>query len=67
MRREADPVDRRKSHAVATPTGVGVVMQEGRARRVMALTQTLAGLDRGQRATLDAAVAILEALPTGKR
>jgi hypothetical protein len=42
------------------------VMQQGRARRVKALAQLLANLDRDERATLDAAVTLLARLQTRK-
>jgi DNA-binding MarR family transcriptional regulator len=58
-RREADPGDRRKALVVATAAGIRV-MHEGRARRVLVIARSLAGLDREQRATLEAAIAILE-------
>ena len=57
--------DRRKVSIAATTAGVRV-MQQGRARRVKALAQLLAGLDRDERATLNAAVTLLARLQAGK-
>jgi len=41
-------------------------MQQGRSRRVKALAHLLADLDRNERATLDAAIALLGRLQTRK-
>ncbi|HZP65887.1 MAG TPA: MarR family transcriptional regulator [Rudaea sp.] len=61
-RREADAEDRRKLRIVATAAGVRL-MRQGRARRVRVLVDALSGLSRDERATLAAAIAILERLP----
>lgn len=61
-RREQDAMDRRKLRIVATPTGVRL-LQRGRERRELVLAQSLAGLDRGQRKLLEAALDLLEELP----
>lgn len=63
--RVQDAEDRRKVSIAATTAGVRV-MQQGRARRVKALAQLLAGLDRDERATLNAAVTLLARLQAGK-
>lgn len=57
--REQDPADRRRFHIAASAAGVRL-MHKGRERRVAALAQLLAGTDREQRATLAAALEILE-------
>src|SRR5262249_42273830 len=62
VRREADAADRRKLRLVATAQGVRV-MHRGRERRVPLLARALTGLNRTQRATLAAALTILERLP----
>jgi hypothetical protein len=41
-------------------------MQQGRSRRVKALAQLLAGLDRGERASLDTAITLLARLQMRK-
>jgi DNA-binding MarR family transcriptional regulator len=64
-RRQPDSCDRRKLSIAATAAGIRV-MQQGRSRRVKALTQLLANLDRHERATLNAAVTLLTRLQTGK-
>jgi DNA-binding MarR family transcriptional regulator len=64
-RRQADAADRRKLSVAATPAGMRL-MHQGRARRVKALAQLLAGLDRDERATLNAAVAVLARLQQRK-
>jgi DNA-binding MarR family transcriptional regulator len=61
IKREQDANDRRRFHIAATPAGVRL-MHQGRERRVMVLAQTLAGLDRDQRAVMEKALAILEQL-----
>ena len=61
--RDAD--DRRKLSIAATAAG-NRLMQQGRSRRVKALAQLLADLDRDERATLDAAIALLARLQTRK-
>lgn len=66
IRREQDAADRRKFRIAATPAGVRL-MHQGRERRVLILTQSLAGLDREQRAVVERALAILEQLPAGLR
>jgi DNA-binding MarR family transcriptional regulator len=63
--RQPDADDRRKLHIAATAAGVRL-MQQGRSRRVKALAQLLAGLDRDERATLDTAIALLARLQTRK-
>ena len=60
--RAQDPADRRKSSIAATSAGVRL-MHQGRARRVLALAQTLSDLDREQCALLERAIAVLERLP----
>ena len=65
VQRVQDADDRRKFSIAATAPGVRV-MQQGRARRVKALAQLLANLDRDERATLDAAVALLARLQMRK-
>jgi DNA-binding MarR family transcriptional regulator len=62
LKREQDAIDRRKFRVAATPAGVRL-MHQGRERRVAALAETLSGLDRDQRATLEKALGILEQLP----
>ena len=57
--RAQDAGDRRKFSIAASAAGVRL-MQQGRARRVAALAQMLARLDRKQQATLEQALAILE-------
>ena len=57
--READAKDRRGVRIVATAKGRRV-MEEGRARRVRALTQRLEALDGRQRKALARGVALLE-------
>jgi DNA-binding MarR family transcriptional regulator len=61
IKREQDANDRRRFRIAATPAGVRL-MHQGRERRVMVLAQTLAGLDRDQRAVMEKALAILERL-----
>ena len=56
--RQPDADDRRKLSIAATTAGVRL-MQQGRSRRVKALAQLLADLDRDERATLDSAIALL--------
>jgi DNA-binding MarR family transcriptional regulator len=63
--RQPDPIDRRKLSIAATAMGVRV-MQQGRARRVKALAPLLSDLDRSERATLDAAIALLARLQARK-
>ena len=53
-----DADDRRKLSIAATTAGVRLI-QQGRSRRVKALAQLLADLDRDERATLDSAIALL--------
>ena len=53
-----DADDRRKLSIAATTAGIRL-MQQGRSRRVKALAQLLADLDRDERATLDSAIALL--------
>jgi DNA-binding MarR family transcriptional regulator len=61
IKREQDATDRRKFRIAATAAGVRL-MHQGRERRVMVLAQTLAGLDREQRAVVEKGLAILEEL-----
>jgi len=61
IKREQDTVDRRRFRIAATAAGVRLLHQ-GRERRVLVLAQTLAGLDREQRAIMQKALAILEQL-----
>jgi len=61
IKREQDATDRRRFRIAATAAGVRL-MHQGRERRVMVLAQTLAGLDREQRAVMEKALAILEQL-----
>jgi DNA-binding MarR family transcriptional regulator len=61
IKREQDATDRRRFRIAATPAGVRL-MHQGRERRVMVIAQTLAGLDREQRAVMEKALAILEQL-----
>ncbi|HET7062803.1 MAG TPA: MarR family transcriptional regulator [Rudaea sp.] len=63
--RQADANDRRKLSIAATAAGVRL-MQQGRLRRVKALAQLLAGLDRNEQATLDEAVTLLARLQMRK-
>ncbi|HET7063375.1 MAG TPA: MarR family transcriptional regulator [Rudaea sp.] len=63
--RQADADDRRKLSVAATAAGLRL-MQQGRLRRVKALAQLLAGLDRNEQATLDEAVKLLARLQTRK-
>jgi DNA-binding MarR family transcriptional regulator len=65
VQRLREPNDRRKLNIAATPSGMRV-MQQGRARRVKALAQLLASLDRDERATVNAAVTLLTRLQAGK-
>ena len=60
-----DADDRRKLSIGATAAGTRL-MQQGRSRRVKALAQLLADLDRDERATLNAAIALLARLQTRK-
>jgi len=60
-----DADDRRKLSIAATVAGTRL-MQQGRSRRVKALAQLLADLDRDERATLNAAIALLARLQTRK-
>jgi len=64
-RREPHADDRRKLRIASTLAGTRL-MHQGRARRVKALTQLLAVLDRTERATLDAAVDLLGELHARK-
>ena len=59
VRREGDPADGRVVWLDATPKGRRI-LHAGRARRVAALEDDLAALDENDRATLAAAVDILE-------
>jgi DNA-binding MarR family transcriptional regulator len=59
--READPHDGRIAHVRATARGARV-LEQGRARRVAALTKALGELSASERATLDRAVVIMERL-----
>jgi len=61
IKREQDTVDRRRFRIAATAAGVRLLHQ-GRERRLLVLAQTLAGLDREQRAIMEKALAILEQL-----
>ena len=61
IKREQDALDRRKFRIAATASGERV-MHLGRERRVAVLTQTLAGMNRDQRAVVEEALAILEQL-----
>ena len=57
--READPADRRVARVSATPRGARL-LQDGRARRVASLADSLRGLAAKDRAALERAVPILE-------
>ena len=57
--RETDPGDRRVVRVSATPRGARL-LQEGRARRVASLAESLRGLAPKDRAALERAVPILE-------
>jgi len=57
--RKQDPSDRRRFQVAASAAGVRL-MHKGRDRRVAALARLLAGIGREQRATLAAALDILE-------
>jgi len=59
VRREADPDDGRRQRLVATTAGRRL-LEEGRARRVAALEEALAGLSPAERAELLRATTILE-------
>jgi len=61
VRRDSDPNDGRVVWLEATARGRRI-LHAGRARRVAALAEDLAGLDPAERATLASAVAILERL-----
>jgi len=63
--RQPDADDRRKLSIAATTAGIRL-MQQGRSRRVKALAQLLADLDRDERATLDSAIALLGRLQVRK-
>jgi DNA-binding MarR family transcriptional regulator len=63
--RQADADDRRKFNIAATAAGVRL-MQQGRSRRVKALAQLLADLDRDERASLDTAITLLARLQMRK-
>ncbi|HET7777768.1 MAG TPA: MarR family transcriptional regulator [Rudaea sp.] len=63
--RQPDADDRRKLSIAATASGVRL-MQKGRSRRVNALAQLLADLDRDERAVLEEAIALLARLQTRK-
>jgi DNA-binding MarR family transcriptional regulator len=63
--RQADADDRRKLSIAATAAGARL-MQQGRLRRVKALAQLLAGLNRNEQATLDEAVTLLARLQMRK-
>ncbi len=63
--RQADSNDRRKLSIAATAAGMRV-MQQGRLRRVKALGQLLAGLNRNEQVTLDEAVRLLARLQMRK-
>jgi len=65
VQREPHADDRRKLHIAATRAGIRL-MHQGRARRVEALSQLLAGLNRSERATLDVAVELLGELHARK-
>jgi len=60
-----DADDRRKLSIAATAGGTRL-MHQGRSRRVKALAQLLADLDRDERATLDSAIALLARLQMRK-
>ncbi len=57
--REPEPGNRRKVRIAATPEGV-LLLEEGRARRVAALTERLARLADSERRALERAVELLE-------
>jgi DNA-binding MarR family transcriptional regulator len=59
--READAHDGRIAHVRATARGARV-LEQGRARRVAALSKALSELSASERATLDQAVGIMERL-----
>ena len=61
VQREADAHDGRVAHVRATARGARV-LEQGRARRVAALSKALGELSASERATLDEAVAIMERL-----
>jgi len=63
VRREADAADRRRLRLSATPAGVRL-LERGRERRVAVLGAALDGLTRAERATLAAALDLLEHLPS---
>ena len=63
--RQPDVDDRRKVNIAATAAGVRL-MQQGRSRRVKALAQLLADLDRNERAALDTAIVLLARLQMRK-
>ena len=63
--RQPDADDRRKLSIAATASGVRL-MQKGRSRRVNALAQLLADLDRDECAVLEEAIALLARLQTRK-
>jgi len=63
--RQPDADDRRKLSIAASASGVRL-MQKGRSRRVNALAQLLADLDRDERAVLEEAIALLARLQTRK-
>ena len=63
--RQPDADDRRKLSIAATAAGMRL-MQQGRSRRVKALAQLLAGLDREEHGTLDKAVTLLARLQMRK-
>jgi DNA-binding MarR family transcriptional regulator len=63
--RQPDADDRRKFNIAATAAGVRL-MQQGRSRRVKALAQLLADLDRNERAALDTAIVLLARLQMRK-
>ena len=63
--RDADATDRRIVRVKATTRG-GRLLQEGRQRRVAALTTSLAGLSASDRALLGKAVPVLERVVRGE-
>src|SRR5215470_7489423 len=64
--RAADADDRRSVQIAATPAGLRL-MHRGRERRVGVLAEALAALGREQRAAIEAALDVLERLPSDQR
>jgi DNA-binding MarR family transcriptional regulator len=64
--RKPQPDDRRRVRIAATAAGVRL-MHKGRERRVTILARSLSSLDRREREILEAALQLLEHLPTESR